>query len=59
MIASGPQRGGLGPEEHRQEPTGPPEQAVIREARMKASKEGDSGRQSEMLGKARPVGSYQ
>jgi hypothetical protein len=59
MIASGPQRGGLGSEEHRQEPTEQPEQGCTREARVNTSEEGGSGRQSEMLGKARPVGSYQ
>lgn len=59
MIALGTQRGGLGPGEHRQEPTKQPAQGGIREARMTASEEGGSGRESEMLGKAGPLGSYQ
>lgn len=41
MIAPTAWRGGLGPGEHKQEPTKQPEQRVIREDRMKTSKEGD------------------
>lgn len=44
MIAPDAWRGGLGPGEHRQEPTKQPEQQGIREARMKTSEEGDSRR---------------